>query len=731
MPTYLITSKDGKRYKVTGPSKEGALKALKTQLANAEIKPNPAKVDPDTMQPAGVPEFKPVGVEGYDPKTGTVGHDRTSQLGAFSTAAVDAVPIVGPTLTKATNAAAAGIVTPFSDQSFAENYKEMGGYGARAQEDNPGYALGGRIAGTVAPMVGVGATVMGAKVLGEGAGSLITNSLASAGSNAAISGADTAARGGDLRETLKSGAIGGTLGAIIPGAGAALKWAGGAVKNVLAPRVNSVLNTGAEAERRVGAAYNIDRANADAPVLGATDEAAASANGQTLLNVDRGGETTRALTRAVANVDPEARGLIDRTVKDRFASQGERAQSFIDRISGGTADSQAMQETITAAARKANPVAYGKAFNAKSAQNMDSPGLLGLLASPAIRDAAKAAETRGANRAVVEGFSPVKNPFVIDDAGTVALRDPKVKPTLQFWDQVKRNLDAEIGKASRSGDKTLTADLTQLKGKLVSELDAAVPEYKAARQGAAAFFDAEDALDAGRKFVTQKRDIEGSKKALSSMTPTERLNFAVGFASELKASIKNTNDSVNVTKKLFGSEGAREKIRLALGPKNYREFEQFVKVETTTDMLRGAMGNSTTARQLAEIGLAVGRSGAVSGIAGGAGTFTLTGDWKKSLGAGIVAGVLRKYGVRVDDRMTKQMARLLLSEDQTALQRASVMAANNPEASAAVEAIQTVIGGILRGAGTEVARPNAPGPADITATRPTMIGDRPNLAPAH
>jgi hypothetical protein len=714
MPTFEITTPNGKTYEITGPNKAGALKALKAQLADLEKAQAPINPRERAAQVRALPEDQrevPSEAAMREPSPEDTG--AAAKGAAFTTGFTEGLPIVGPTALKGVNAIAAGIVTPFSDKSFGENYDDMGGIAEKSQRDNPNWATGGRVAGAVAPMLALGGTTLGAQALGVTGRSLGTRALASGVSNAGINMADTAARGGDVGETLKSGGIGVGIGVAVPFLGAGLNqlWRAGA--ETLGPRINALTNPVREGSRRVTTAMEIDAKNAAAPVINSADEASAALNGQELLNVDRGGQTSRSLLRSAVNQDPDALGSASVAVADRFASQGDRATTFIDRISRGAADSQAAKDAISTAAKKSNPIAYGKAYKAPAAQDMSNPELLNLLQSPAMREAAKQAETRSANRAVVDGFSPVKSPFVIDEAGAVSMK-PGVKPTLQFWDQVKRNLDADIGKASRAGDKTAVADLTALKSKLVSELDAAVPEYKAARQGAMAFFDAEDALDAGRKFVMQNRTLPEAQKALAAMNPTERAAFAVGFASEMKEAIKATGDSVNVTKKLFGSEQARQKILLALGKKNYQEFEQFVKVENTMDLLRGALGNSTSVRQLMELGLAHVSGSVGSGVGAGGATFMMTGDWKKTFAATAIAGLTRRYGLRADATMTKQIAQLLLSNDPTALQRAATMAARNPVAAEAVEAIQSAIGLAVKGAGIDQARP----PLEITATTP-------------
>jgi hypothetical protein len=665
-------------------------------------------VDPKTNQPAGVPEYVPPGVTGYDPKTGEVTKTGAlDKVGAFLHGVSD-LPVIGPAIHEGQRDIAAGLVAPFTDVPYGQIRQEMGAERDQVMRDNPGETLAGNVVGTIGTLVPAAATSAGGFALGA-TGSLMTRMGMSAASNGLMSAADTAVRGGTLADVIKNGMVGAGVGGVLPGAGAVANGIGRAVAKTVGPSVNALVRPAYEGARRVGQAIGIDAKNAAAPILNATDEAAAAANGQSLLNVDRGGEMTRALARSAANQDPEARAIIDKTVSDRFASQGDRAQSFIGKLMGGATDDLAVQDSLQSAARASNKPAYEKAFNAPAAQDMATPGLMDLLASPAIKQAAKDAETRGANRAVVEGFNPVKNPFTFDEAGQATLRTD-AKPTLQFWDQVKRNLDAEIGKASRGGDKTMVADLSALKSKLTGELDKAVPEYATARRGAAAFFGAEDALDAGKKFVTQNRTIPETRRALAQMSPAERSTFAVGFASELKDAIAQAGDRTNVINKIFGSQQARDKIEAALGPKAYGQFEQFVRVEHSMDMLRGAMGNSTTARQLMEMGLA-------GGVGGG--TTLLTGDWKKGITAAVLTGLARRGGAKIDERITKRVAELLLSDDPKAIQQAVTIASNSPKAAAAVQAIQNALSMAMKGMGNIAGRPKSEnGPLELTVTKP-------------
>lgn len=681
------------------------------------------RVDPATNQPAGVPEFNP-GVAGYNPKTGEVENTGAiDKIGAFSTAAVEGLPIVGPAVNAGLKAAAAGItgLSP-GDSTFSQRYADMGRIEEKAQRDNPNTALAGEITGAVAPMVGVGATVLGGRVLGMGGAPLLARTLASGGSNAAIAGADTGVRGGDAGDIAKSAAIAGTVGLVAPAAGDALGAGVGAAANWAKNKYQTFFKPAEAAMERVGQAQIMDAKNTAAPVLNASDEAAASLNGQRLLNVDRGGQATRELARSAANNDPDAWAILDKTGKDRFASQGGRAQSFIDRLTGGATDDLALKDSIRDAAKRTNDPAYAKANSRPAAQDMWDGEFGDLMRAPAVVKAAKEAEARGANRAAGQGGRPIKSPFSFADDGSIKWK-PGVRPTLAFWNQVKINLDDAIDVAKRAGRTGEVGDLNALKRRLVGKLDSAVPDYKTARQGAAAFFDAEDALDAGKKFVMQNRQNNEVRRALSKMTKEERLTFGVGFASELKDQLGSISDRQNVINRLFSSPQSREKIELALGKQAAAELEQFVKIENTMDMLRGAMGNSTTVKQWIQAGMANGGVGLGVGTASG----LYSGDWKTGVLAGLAAQAAKRGNIALNERVTQEIAKLLVADNPQALKRAVQIASQSKAASAALEAMQTALSAATRGFADSAARtdgtPRVLGqeprqPLEITVGRP-------------
>jgi hypothetical protein len=178
-----------------------------------------------------------------------------------------------------------------------------------------------------------------------------------------------------------------------------------------------------------------------------------------------------------------------------------------------------------------------------------------------------------------------------------------VYPNIQYWDYAARHI-ADAAAAARRVGQPRKRPLASAgsSAQLKAELDRMVPEYQAARRGAAHFFNANDALEAGQQFLRSTHPIEEARRALARMNAADRQLFGEGFASNLVDAIERTGDRRNVVNAIFGSQSAREKIRLALGDARANQLEAMLRHETIMDMMRGALGNSTTARQLIEYG---------------------------------------------------------------------------------------------------------------------------------
>lgn len=606
---------------------------------------------------------------------------------------VQGIPVLGP-MVQNTSDAIIGTGAQLTGGNYGETVDALRARREQLAAANPVADIAGQVAGGVGAMGGVAALPGGATALGM-TGNLGTRVLNSAVSSGGLSAADSMIKGGSIDDGLTAGAIGAGLGGGIPLVGAGLKAGARAIGQQMAPIINSVRNPTGEAARRVGMAVTRDVTANPAMVMSQADEAVARQSGMPLINVDKGGETTRALARSVANQSPEARAIIQRTVDDRFTTQAPRAIDFIKRLTGGNVDDLAYQQQIQNTARMVNKPRYDAAYNAPQAKAIWTPEIRNLMQAKPFQAAINAAEDTATNAAAVGGGRAIKNPFQFMPDGTVTLRTmpdgSRALPSLQFWDIVQRNLRNSADIADRSGDRLLASQIREMRNQLVNTLDTAVPQFQAARQGAAAFFGADDALEAGKKFATQPRAIPEATAAFTKFTGAEKEAFGTGYASELIDRIKASSDRRNIIQQMFGSPAAREMNELVFGVGKARQLEAFVRVEALADQLRGAMGNSTTARQLMELGI------------GGAGGFAMTGDWQGALTGAALAKGARYMGQKVDAKVMEEVAKLLTSDSPQALQRAVANATMSPQWMLALDQLQMALTVPARGAALTMA----------------------------
>lgn len=654
-----------------------------------------------------VPEFQPVGRDGYDPSTGEIAK-KESALGKFSRSGVataqnwlESLPIIGPSAEATTRAIAAGAVAPFSDKTFSEVYNEMGDLKKQAAEENPIAAglgtVGGAVSGT-APLVAAAPAAFG--VTGA---SLPARIAASGASSSTLAAADTSARGGSSKDIVESGLFGLGIGVATPIVGELARRGLDKLGQKLSPTLKAILKPEEEAARRVGAAITRDKVANPDQIVTAADETVAQQSGIALRNADRGGETTRALARSAANQSPEARAAMENVARDRFDTQGVRAIQMIRRAAGGAADDLKLQQALREGARKANGPAYAKAYDAGD-KVVWSPELERLSGSPTVQNAMRGAQRVWRDVAIADGYGATNPGALVDRGGMLSMLSGKVPvfPNLQFWDYTKRIIDDQIGQAVRAGKDQKVRTLTALKKQLVQELDKTVPAYAEARSGASLFFGAEDALESGKLFARQPGTVPEVRRAIGSMSKEDALAFRTGFASEIIDTIRNTPDRTNVISKVFRSQSAREQMELVFGKMKAREIEAYVRVEDIGDRLRGALGNSTTARQLVELGIGT--------SLGGVGGYAWGGDLKSAAtgataGAGAALG--KRYLAVKEAEVMKRVGEMLLSDDPKLLEKVVRQAALSPKYMRALVQWDDALGIAARGSSLAVTQPKS------------------------
>ena len=549
------------------------------------------------------------------------------------------------------------------DQGAKERYDEAvareRGLNKRAEEQHPYASTLGQIGGAIA--VPLGAMGQAATVPGRIA--------AGAGVGAAFGGASGAGEGqGAVDRTSRAivgAGVGGALGGAAP---AAIEGIVRGARSVAAPVANAIRgirDVDSEAARRVALAIQRDQGIDPGATSRLTpgEFAANVQGGGPAAIMDIGGETTRALARSAANTSPEGRAALGRAINDRFEGQAARVNDWL-RSTFHFPDVRAQQEALEQAARNVNRPAYARAYQ-EGAGGLWDDALDQISQAPVVQDAIRKATVTGANDAARRGFTPVRNPFVMNrQSGRMELRadarGATAIPSLQFWDTVKRNLDG-VG----------TRDAQDFARVLRDHLDTLVPSYQQARAGAAHFFGARDALEAGQNFVTAKMANADARRALSKMTPTERQLFQDGFVSRFVEMLNEVGDRRSVLNKIANSPAARDKLNIALGRDRSRELETGLRVEGIMDLARNAVqGNSTTARQLAELGLA----GGTYGISTGGNV--LNPNPTALMNAAIVYGAARGKNA-INERLARRVAEMLVSNDPRILLRGIRTVAKN------------------------------------------------------
>lgn len=532
----------------------------------------------------------------------------------------------------------------------------------KGERDQPGASLAGGLAGAIATPLPIRAPAAGASLATRMGQGLRTGAL-----YGAIGGVGG---GEDAEGRVIGGAVGGGLGSLVGGAAPAavrgIQAAGAGLRAAASPITNTIRairDPEAEGARRITAGITRD-AQAGAAGMTPAEFAAARAEGQPVTLMELGGETTRALARSAANTSPEARGDLTRSLEGRFGTQGDHIIGWLNRTFHYP-NAQAQQAAMDQVEATVNRAAYRRAHLASDAANPGgvwSPELERLTSAPAVVEAMQEAAARGGNRAVSEGAGGF-NPGVTFNGGVMQFRrGPTGAPTypnLQFWDLTQRNLRQAADVAAARGRNEEAGALNALHRQLLTQLDAAVPEFQAARAGAARFFGAENALEAGQNFVNSRMGNREARVALARMSPEERRLFQDGFVSRYVQSLAEIPDRRNVLNQVANSGAARERLEIALGRDRARELEAMLRVEGIMQTANEAVrGNSTTARQLAEIGLA--------GGVGGYGY--LSSDPNAMINTALVYGAARGQRA-IDSRVARQVGRMLTSNDPAVLQR--------------------------------------------------------------
>jgi hypothetical protein len=563
---------------------------------------------------------------------------------------------------------------------------------------------------------------------------------------AAKTGAVTGALSGfgageGLTGSALGGAIGAPLGAGVGAAASGLVDVGSRLAASAANRVRSAIAPERQAERTIGAAYAADReaqlarstalqaevdeirANLGRPgytpvrladaerrlqdtqlraPLSPGEFATARESGTPVVAADILGEQGRALARSAANVSPEARQTLSQATQERYRSTLPRLSDWMKGRFGYT-DPAGLDAAMARAERAGNEPAYQQlyrdnpsVFSTREQFAGEGARLSELATTPEVQQAMAMAQARTRGRAVArgEGYMPLRQPYV-DEAGQLINQPGKapIYPDMEFWDRTRRVLSGRAQQAFRTGDKDTGGYYQGLATALNAELDRLVPNYRTVRQGAAGFFGADNALDAGRSAVGNYSNpvkLRAAQAAKARMTEEQQRLFEQGYLQQLVDRLDAQGAGAgrtNLLNRLETSSAARSELELGLGRQGTMEVLTRLRVENVMDRMRGALGNSTTVRQLFEAGLA---GGAPVGLLGE----YMFGHKEASVGGALGALLSisnKRMGIYVNQAVARRVGELLASSDLGAVQRGIDMVSRNPTLRRAVTHLDNVL----------------------------------------
>ena len=587
---------------------------------------------------------------------------------------------------------------PEAEKTYNESVARERAKDETYQQAHPYLSAAGEIAGALPAMAVLPEASLSEGLTGVGkAAAKIVEGAITGGEYGAVSGIG---EGKDAESRTMGGLQGAASGIIGGGVAGGLS---NAVSEAAAPVVGAIRaarDPEKEAATRLTRALQADQdliASGKAEGMSPTDWIAARSRGEPVTLADLGSSNTQALLRWSANTSPEGRAILEKALNDRFAGQSERVADEVRGLVAGGANANKTADQLVAEYDAARAPAYKQAYR-EGDKEIISPTMERLMGSPTFETAMKSAISSGKDRAITEGMGAFNPGIRLDPGGAFVFTKTKpnggpVYPNLQYWDSVKKELDGVANVARRQGDNGRAEVAGNLSKTLRDELDKQVPSYANARGIAAQYFGESNALEAGRKLAGKRVDPQDISDVMRKMKPDERELFREGYASDwANRVISNVSDSRDITKAMFNSPNERARALAVFGPAGMDKMQARMSLETIMDGARKAMGNSTTARQLIEAGLA----GGITGYE--------TGDWKsgvlaagaagmvpKVLGNTITQGAQKLIG-KVDSRTAKMVAELLTSDDPARLQQGIRMASKNPTIKAGLMRVASNIG---------------------------------------
>lgn len=478
---------------------------------------------PDTpMTPPVEPE--PSMVPWLDPAT------------AFANAAIDSVPVAGPTLTNMRQNADAVFHSLITGEpyDFDKSWQQQAGFDADISRAHPEASTVGAVAGSVGPLIALGMTPKGGQALGM-TGPLGQRMVAGGVSGGLIAGADALARGDDFGEAGMKGLMGFGLGTAFPLAERALSPIARMIMGKSVPK--STQSIGRQLERE-----GIEPST----LMQRIDEL-----GPDAVLADLGPNLQRQ-AGAIASLPGEGQAILRDALVKRQQGSNARIQGDVDTALGPAPVPSFVQSDIRAGQDALDP-AYRQVL--QGANPVDTTSLASWLDDVAFRD-------RGPAQTAAQ-----KVRQMLDETGNAGTLSADPETLLATRKAIDGMMDAEantsvlgvLGRARREVDEMLASSVPGIK-----EVDAQFAEL--ARQN--------KAVDAGQQMLesgrTAPRPAEAADMMAAGAQPEGLLvgpsgaafRLTQGARAEIDRIIGTTGNNLTALKGALKGDGSWNRDRL-------------------------------------------------------------------------------------------------------------------------------------------------------------------------
>jgi hypothetical protein len=565
MPIFEVKGPDGKIYEVKAPDAASAARAFGGPA------PDPS-LGMDTDISASLPEAS----------VGSARPKGNPNLWGTGNQAVDTLTMGGSTKL---NAAGAGLLDATFGALSGEGWNFSDNYTKNLEEqraNQAAYADANPVRSGIGTAGGIALGVARAPVWGKG----VKGAIGTGGIYGAFGGALQDADSIEDRtlNALKGAGAGGTIGLGGYYGGKALGWGaekfGKAISTFRAPANDKAAMEVYELIQKAGgpaavqaklAKLGPDAALAD--VLGVRGTAAA---------------------RNASNISPEAREILTDFVSGRKGGQNQRIVGDMENLAGLPQGSTASVDDLIKAANDKTRPQIGAAYDAARRVGKDIPleAFDNIITTPVGVKAFKQA---------------------LDNITSRAARDPKAGGNLAVLDETKRMLDGYAEVARRAGDAMegeYRATAKALRDK-IDEILGSGDEYSVARDLRRAAYKSEEAIKTGEALGSPRISPSLPQKA-GNFGPADKRLLAQGYVAKQADSLLNKNSTEGAIGQLNTPMGKRA-ADAALGPNALDKTLSRERQFNITN--REIVGNSTTARQLAEMaGQAAGWGGGTAGL---------------------------------------------------------------------------------------------------------------------